>query len=156
MGRIFSPELFAEIKEYIGRPVNDYLVGSVGLYPSIPLYNGFYCIDGYSNNYNLKHKLDFRKIIEPELNKNEKLKVYFDDWGSRCYFFSNEIPFEYYINKSRGVVLKNFQVNTQALTEEGCEYLISSVEILNNNSLKLEKVFENKDSVYKIFLYKIF
>lgn len=152
----FSPELFAEIKEYIGRPVNDYLVGSVGLYPSIPLYNGFYCIDGYSNNYDLKHKLDFRKIIEPELNKNEELKVYFDDWGSRCYFFSNEIPFEYYINKNRGVVLRNFQVNTQALTEKGCEYLISSVEILNNNSLKLEKVFENKDSVYKIFLYKIF
>src|SRR5699024_9806710 len=98
-------------KSYIGKETDTYKVGSAGLYPSIALYNGFYCIDGYSNNYSLEYKHEFRKIIENELNKNESLKAYFDDWGNRCYLFSSEIPFQYYFTKDSQVVIRDWDIN---------------------------------------------
>ena len=42
----YSPELFAAIRDYIGKPQESYRVGSIGMHPSIALYNGFYNIDG--------------------------------------------------------------------------------------------------------------
>ena len=38
----YAEELFTEIKEHIGRPVEEYRVASVGLHPAIAQYNGFY------------------------------------------------------------------------------------------------------------------
>lgn len=42
---------------------------SVGIYPAAAAYNGFHCLDGYSNNYPLEYKHAFRQIMEGELDK---------------------------------------------------------------------------------------
>ena len=60
---------------------------SVGLDPMIAVMNDIKVIDGYHNIYPLNYKIKFRKIIEKELEKNNVLKNYYDDWGNRIYAF---------------------------------------------------------------------
>jgi hypothetical protein len=46
--------MFEEIKEYTDKKTDGYKVISIGIFPSIDLQNGFYCLDGYSNNYSFR------------------------------------------------------------------------------------------------------
>lgn len=154
----YSENLFDDIIDYIGEPCSNYKIGSIGLYPSIALYNGLSCIDGYSNNYSVNYKHEFRKIIENELEKNESLKAYYDGWGNRCYLFAAEIPYMYTIHKDSGIVLKNLNLDINALKEMGCDYLLSAVEIDSPNmedEIELCNVFEDTQSPYSVYLYKI-
>ncbi len=154
--KFFSTELFCEISDFIGRPQNEYKVGSVALYPAVPLYNGFYCIDGYSNNYDIKYKHRFRRIIEKELDKNESIREYYDKWGNRCYIFSGELGNKYFIPKWEHISLANLSLNHEALQELKCDYILSGVEIKNpsDSGLAFVKTFENSSSPYRIWLYK--
>ncbi len=97
----FSPALLEEIRAYIGRPVEEYRVGSLALYPSAPLYNGFYCIDGYSNNYDIAYKHAFREIVAAELEKSASLRGHVDGWGNRCYRFFSELGQQYFFRKNQ-------------------------------------------------------
>lgn len=152
----FGEELFDEIQGYIGQPQDSYKVASIGLYPSIPLYNGFYCIDGYSNNYDLNYKHKFRKIIAKELEKDESMKHYFDDWGNRCYLFPSEIPYRYYIGKQDNTVLKDLDIDIAQLKKMGCKYLMTTIPIEGEKlEITFEKKFETNKSPYCIYLYKI-
>lgn len=153
----YSPELFQEIEDYIGLPQEDYRVASVAMFPSVPLYNGFYCIDGYSNNYNVEYKHQFRSIINKELEKSELLRTYFDDWGNRCYIFSSELGRSYYFSKSATQVLENLELSADGLREMGCNYIFSGLEIANPavSGLELVQTFEHEDSPYRIWLYVV-
>lgn len=156
--KFYSEQLFENIKKYIGKPVEEYKVGSIGLYPSIAMYNGFYCIDGYSNNYDVKYKHEFRKIISKELEKNSSLRSYFDDWGNRCYLFAAEIPYEYQITKNDDRTLKGIELNVEQLKKMGCEYLFSALPIESDtmkDEIEFCRKFTEKDSPYSIYLYKI-
>ena len=64
-------------------------VVSVGLDPMIVAMNNIKVIDGYHNLYPQKYKIEFRKIIKAELEENENLRKYYDNWGSRVYAFVN-------------------------------------------------------------------
>lgn len=150
----FQPTLFKEIAEYIGETQENYRVVSVGLYPSIPLYNGFYCLDGYSNNYDLTYKHQFRVVISGELEKDESLRSYYDDWGNRCYVFSSEIPKRYYISKTENVTIKALALDYGKLYEMGCRYVLSGVPITDEHLVFL-KEFDTPDSYYRILLYRV-
>ncbi len=153
----YAVDLFKQISEFIGKPKDTYHVVSIGLHPTVALYNGFYALDGYFPNYPLAHKQAFRKIIAGELEKHEQNRIYFDDFGARCYVFVAELEFSnwLYTKHKRGVV-KNLDFNTRAFMEMGGEYIISSVEIKNHgeNNLKLSKIFEDDVSAWRIYLYK--
>src|SRR5690606_17701933 len=153
----FAEEQFTEIKEYIGKPVEDYRVVSIGIHPDIAQYNGFYTLDTYANIYPLTYKHEFRKIIEPELEKNKTLRNYYDYWGGRVYIFVDELGKKYEYKKDSDKVVENLNLNTDQLKKMGGEYIISSVPILNavENNLQLEKEFDHEDSVWKIYLYKV-
>jgi len=154
---LFSIHLFEQIKNHIGRPQSEYRIVSIGLHPGISLYNGFYTLDGYHTGYPLQHKKAFRKIIESELAKNEKNRSYFDDWGGRCYVFVDELEYGNWLySKNKNGVVHQLDLNTNAFVELGGEYIFSAVEIKNHkeNQLVLEKVFENDNSFWRIFLYR--
>lgn len=153
----FSEGMFREIGEYIGEPKESYKVGSVGLYPSIPLYNGFYCIDGYSNNYDVEYKHIFRAIIGEELNKNEIIRTYYDNWGNRCYLFSAELGKKYHFTKAKPQEIREFRINTDALCRQNCRFIFSGVRIQNaeETGLQFLRTFEDKDSLYQIWLYHV-
>lgn len=135
-----------------------YRVASLGIDPAAALYQGFYTVDGYSNNYDLDYKHAFRKVIAPELAKSEYLTSQFDLWGNRCYLFSAEIPGYYTVEKNR-FYFQNLCIDTQALQELGCDYILSASYIANaeeENLVQLnEAPIETPDSYYGIYVYKI-
>lgn len=159
--QFFEPSLFAEIKSHIGRPQRDYRVVSVGLHPSVAQYNGFYTLDGYQNNFPLVYKNEFRKIIAGELNKDESMRVFFDDWGSRCYIFSAEIwrrcKVDYDKLQDHSAV-SELILDTEQLKKMGGQYIFSALPILNyaEIGLKFEKGFSGMNSQREIYLYKVF
>lgn len=151
----FQKDMFTDIKETIGRPQKDYRVISVGLYPSIALYNGFYCLDGYSSNYNIEYKHEFRDMIAGELDRSDTIRSYYDDWGNRCYAFSSELGLNYYVPKNSDQTISKLDYDYHLLKKADCEYILSSVEITGNNPLKLIKKFSSDSSYYDVYLYQI-
>jgi len=155
--QFYAEEQFAEIKRYIGKPVEDYRVASIGIHPAIAQYNGFYTLDTYNNFYPLSYKHRFREIIAKELDKDKKLREYFDEWGGRCYIFVDELGKHYMFKKNSKKKIKKLQLNTATFYEMGGRYIFSALPILNaeQNRLKLEKVFDSKESAWRVYLYKV-
>jgi hypothetical protein len=154
--QFYSTNLFEKIRDFIGLPQEDYHVVSIGIYPSIAQYNGFYTLDGYQSMYPLAYKQKFRTIIAPELKKSQALKAYFDDWGSRCYIYTSELP-SFTMTKNLGRSIRHLDLDTKALRDLGGNYIFSAVEILNfkENHLKFLGLFADKSSVWKIYLYQV-
>lgn len=146
------------IRENYGEEPEEYRVVSLGIDPAAALYHGFYCLDGYSNNYDLNYKHRFRRIIAPELNKSEYLADNFDHWGNRCYLFSAECPGYYTIEKG-GFYFQNYEIDTKSLAELGGRYLLSAAYIDHSEDTGLELLrqdaFETEDSYYRIYLYRV-
>jgi hypothetical protein len=158
IAEFYSPSLFTEIRDFIGKPQADYRVASLGIYPSIALYNGFYSADGYWVNYPLTYKHRFRRAIADELAKDPDLADYFDNWGSRCYLFSAELGRTYLYTKDSGKRrIDRLSIDTVALADLDVQYILSAVEIGNADelNLKLQRSFEHGDSPWKIYLYSL-
>lgn len=149
-----------EVDDFIMELTQDtqdkYRVVSLGIDPAAALYHGFYCLDGYSNNYPLEYKHAFRRIISPELDKSAYLKEYFDGWGNRCYLFSAECPGYYTVEKG-GFYYQDYSIDTDALRDMGGEYIISAAYIANAQECGLTLLngepFETEDSYYRIYVY---
>lgn len=157
VAEFYSEELFTKIKEHIGLPLDQYRVASIGLHPAIAQYNGFYTLDTYNNFYPLKYKHRFRKIIAKELDKNKKIGIYFDEWGGRCYLFTDELGKHYMLKKKSSKRIKNLELNMKPFREMGGRYIFSAVPIDNagDNNLRLEKTFTTKTSPWRIYLYEV-
>jgi lipoteichoic acid galactosyltransferase len=95
------------------------------------------------------------------LNKNEKIKNLYDDWGNRCYLFTAEYGTEFIDGKdkrkTKNTEINNLEINTDVLKEMGCLYIFSANKINNfeSNNLTFEKMFTGRSSYWKIYLYKI-
>lgn len=154
--QFFSPGLFDEIDGLIARPKEEYRVASIGIHPSIAQYNGFHTLDGYQVNYPLSYKRRFRRIIGGELEKSERWKRYFDSWGNRCYIFSAELD-DFMVTAGRNAVISDLCFDTGAFREMGGRYLFSAAEITNaaDNGFALLRVFENDESPWRIYLYRV-
>ena len=158
----YAIDVLNQVQQYLletyGEKPEDYRVVSLGIDPAAALYHGFYCLDGYSNNYDLNYKHRFRKIIAPELEKSEYLTDQFDHWGNRCYLFSAECPGYYTIQKG-GFYFQNYEIDAESLAELGGRYLLSAAYIDHSEDTGLELVrqepFETLDSYYRIYLYRV-
>jgi len=155
--QFYAVHQFKEIADYIGKPKSSYGVVSIGIHPAIAQYNGYYTLDTYNNFYPLSYKHEFRKIISKELDKSPTLKDYFDHWGGRCYIFVSELGKNYDYEKNSNTVIQHLQLNTKVLKNMGGQYIFSAVPIKNakENNLLFLKAFEDKESVWKIYLYKV-
>jgi hypothetical protein len=156
--QFYAIDLFDQAKQILPDNYADYRVVSLGLYPAAALYNGFYCLDGYSNNYPLSYKQEFRKIIAPELAKNEELRLYYDNWGNRCYFYSAEIGNYCLVGKDSGLSIQHLDDNTTQLKEMGAKYLFSALPLENADDkyrLLNPVPFRSEDSYYQLYVYEI-
>lgn len=153
----YAEDVMEQIDTYIGRDKTTYRVASLGMSPAVPLFYGFYCIDGYSNNYALSYKHEFRKIIEKELAKREDTRIYFDEWGSRCYVFSSQSGAYWYLKKDADFIYDDLELNTAKMKEMGCDYLFAAARIEHPEKLHLtlEGSFDTKESYYRVYLYRI-
>lgn len=159
----FAEDLMREIDtaiyEKTGLTKEQYRIASLGMCPAPALEAGFYCIDGYSNNYSLEYKHEFREIIEEELEKCPGMQVYFDTWGSRCYLFTSESQNYYYRSKYDSFRYEDLELNTEKMREMGCRYLFSAAEIEEENAermgMELFGAFETEESYYRIWVYEM-
>jgi hypothetical protein len=160
-GEFYDTKLFSELMNDLNvKPDYSTKVVSVGMLPSVAEYNGFYTIDSYRVNYPLEYKHKFRKVIAKELEKDDVLRKYFDEWGSRCYVFSSELNQQgnrYLCGKKEDISLENLEIDTQVLKDLGCEYILSSVDIMNYENLNLNYVnsYTTDDSYWNIRVYQI-
>lgn len=159
--QFYDEELFVKIAKDI-HVAQDYSVKvvSLGMFPSIPSYNGFWSLDGYMSSYSLEYKHEFRKVIINELDKDNVLKSYFDNWGSRCYIFSSELKErgnQYLCSTKDDISVNHLDINTKILKELGCEYIFSAVDIKNYKDLNLVYVnnYTTNESYWNVRVYKL-
>jgi len=135
---------------------NECRVASIGIYPSVAEYNGFYTVDGYVGNYKLEYKHQFREVIKNELYKDDFIKGYFDNWGNRCYVYSFELNDKYDYGKNSNIAIYT-DIDIKKLKELRCQYIISAVTIKNYIDLGLEFVgdYSHSESYWDIKVYKI-
>ena len=111
----YKKDAYKKIKIVVGTSK----VASIGINPMLAAMSDINIIDGYYTLYQLSYKLKFRKIIEQELNQNEKFKNYYDDWGNRVFmFYSNQ---------------DNLLLNFDEAKNLGAEYIISSFPLKNKS-----------------------
>ena len=159
--QFYATELFDQIKKDIKQPIDSFKVISIGIEPMIAMYNGFNTLDGYVTDYKKSYKVNFRKIIEKELDKSEHWRSYFDNWGSRCYVFVSELEFIgkdyrlHYHSIPKDFKIKNLDLNIEAFKNLGGLYIISNVEIINYSTKGLIFIneYQNKNSPYNLRLY---
>lgn len=157
---IYMEDVFAEIDGYVDPQKNTYSVVSIGMYPSIPLYNGYTCADGYSNNYDIHYKHQFRKIIAGELEKNEEARKLIDEWGNRLYMVSGEYGISPMIKKGSNILYHDLTWDTQAMKEMNIRYIFAAGKIENPQELGCrlvrEEPFRSETSYYEIWLYELY
>ncbi|WP_246859338.1 DUF6044 family protein [Spirosoma sp. KCTC 42546] len=154
----FAEKQFAQIRDYIGRPQAEYRVICLGMHPSVAQFNGFYTLDSYQNNYPLPYKYAFRKIIATELAKGTRqMRVYYDAYACRVYLYTAELGMNYLFGKTQNQAVDHLQINTDALVALNGQYVISAVPIHNatENRLHLEKVFDESESYWRVWLYRV-
>lgn len=153
----YAEDLMQQLEDAIGRPMSTYRVAHLGICPAPALMHGFYTVDGYSNNYPLEYKHRFRKVIAKELDKNEPMRLYFDEWGNRCYLFNGTTGNAWMIGKNAQIEYEDLQFDMEVLRDLGCEYLFSCGEIKTAEEMGLELMgcYETDTSYWRIWLYEL-
>ncbi len=157
MKNIYSENLLKRIESDLEKPKESYRILHIGISPVVSLVNGFYTLDGYSNNYPLEYKHRFREIIAGELERNEYNKAYFDNWGSRCYAFYHEWGNAYLLGKSFSGTINDLNLDFDKLKEMDCKYIFSAAEIEKYSSYELEFIgaYEDPESYWEIYVYEV-
>lgn len=156
--QFFCEDVFEIVDGYTDDDKSSYRVASIGIYPSIAAYNGYYCLDAYSNNYDVEYKHEFRKIIEKELDKNDYIRQNFDEWGNRCYLFNATSGTYALYEKEYMDAINELDFDYGQMKKMGCKYIFSTHYILNEeDNLKLlnEEAVMTDESWFKLWIYEI-
>jgi hypothetical protein len=151
----FAEDLFNNIKQDIS--YCDEKVVAFGYHPSVLIYNGFNCIDGYLSFHPLHHMQKFRTLIAPELEINKEDRDYYNNSGGiRMYLYNSELSFKPTRNKNTSPVRLNINMDVFRNDFNG-KYILSRAEILNISELglRLKNRYYSDDSIYTIYLYEI-
>jgi hypothetical protein len=160
----FSENLFRTIKEDINYA--DERVAAFGYHPSVLMYNGFNCIDGYNNSYPLDYMRQFRTLIAPEFETDTWARDYYDSWGGRMYLYSADLGADltylrdrkhYDPTRNKNVPPVDLHIDMNVFREvfDG-KYILSRAEIANADELGLlfVKRYDDDESIYTIYVYK--
>ena len=151
----YSTELFDEIKKDLDYKPGEYSV-AYGMHPAILEYNGIYTLDGYLGFYPQSYKEAFREVIAPALDRVEPTRLYFDEWGARCYLYSGTDLSIVMATKSMSEVTDNdIYINADALKNLGCKFIFSRIDITNSNEagIRLLNSYSDPSSPYTIYVY---
>jgi len=153
-----SENLMHNVAHYINKNKEDYKIVSIGIPPSISQINGFYTLDGDFDILPSNYFKLFRKIIVEEIGKNKEIRNRYDYSGNQLFIYNSELSKYDYTNcyKELNIQISKFDINIDELIKLKCKYILSAVKINNYNyKIKFLKVFNDKISCYRIFLYEI-
>ena len=128
------------------------------MHPAILEYNGIATLDGYLGFYPQSYKEQFRQVIAPALDRKENTRIYFDEWGARCYLYSGTDDTIVMATKSMmGVTDNNIYIDGNALKDLGCSYLFSRINISNCSEAGLTLLggYSGYGSPYTIYVYAV-
>lgn len=150
----YDEALFAKIKKEIGYDGEP--VAAVGYHEAVLMYNDFNCIGGYLSYYPYKDMQKYRRLIEPQLNVNEKFRNYYDVWGGRRYLFCEDVDY----NPSRRKCEQSVELLIDAdvfRNEFGGKYILSRAKIVNALELGFEFLgeWESSEGVYTMYVYEM-
>ncbi|OUJ74313.1 DUF6044 family protein [Hymenobacter crusticola] len=154
-----APRLFAavqrSIRQQTGQEPAQYRVACLGLPPSVAQLNGFYTLDSYQNNYPLAYKRQFRPLIAGELAKSPVLRIYFDDWGNRCYLLSAELGKNFRVPALPTRTVQDFAFDAAAFRRLGGRYVLSAARLATpeRSGLRLVSRFQDPTSYWQLYLY---
>ena len=136
----YTFENYYKLSEYkvLKESIKDEIVISIGLDPMIAAMNGIKIADGYYPIHSSKYKNEFYKIIKNELETNEFIFKYFNNWGNRMYIFYND--------------RNNLKINFKAAKNMNIGYVISAFKIYDN---ELEEACLSCNGNKDLNLYKI-
>ena len=151
----YSEELFAAILEDICYD-GEWSV-AYGLHPAILNYNGISTLDGYLGFYSQEYKEAFRRVIAPALEENEATRIYYDDWGARCYLYSGHNTTIVEAVRHYTHPEDTIDIDADALRDLGCTYIFSRIRLTNadEKGLTLVGTYTNEDSPYTIYVYAL-
>jgi len=153
----YSEDVMEQIENHIGRDMSEYKVACLGMCPVVPLMHGFYTIDGYSNNYPLEYKQEFREIIAKDIELNRSIETYYDDWGSRAYLLHSGWGTSYMLSKYANASVSELNFDFDKMREMGCEYLFSAALITDAEAydLSFEGCFDSYSGWWRVWVYKL-
>lgn len=150
----FCVDNFAVFNSMLTEDPSEFYTASVGFHPSVSLYNGLQTIDGYIVLYPLSYKETFRQVIAGELEKNEEIRSYFDNWGSRCYVFSAEIGKQYYRHGLNHI--ERLDVSAEALRQLNTKYLLSALPIQElPEGIAFVRKIDQARQFHPLYIYQI-
>jgi len=153
----YAERMFDHIKAAIGKPQDTYRMASIGIPPAVSQYNGIRTIDGYSSNYPISYKRQFRNIIAGELEKNSNNKGFFDYWGSQCIIvYDQGLPyFETHVTRGMAPPGRAITLSPDALRKLRCDYILSAENIRNPEKSGLRKLAIFSSAIWHVSLYEV-
>lgn len=94
--------------------------------------------------------------MEPEFERNEQDKYYFDSWEVRRYVYNKDLSWELTREKYHDAV--DLYINMDILKKDfGGKYILSRAELSNADELGLKNIgaFDFSDSIYCIWVYEV-
>lgn len=156
---LYMEDVFEQIDAVVGEDKASCSVVSLGMYPSVALYNGYTCADGYSNNYELEYKHTFRQIQAEELAKKEEVRKYFDEWGNRLYLISAEYGLNGMIGKTQGIAFEDLKYDNDAMRALNIKYVFAAAPITDAGEMGWTLMdgspFASESSYYEVWLYRV-
>ncbi len=155
-GEFYSTQLFDKIKNDLDYDTDEWSM-AYGFHPAVLEYNGISTLDGYLGFYSQEYKEAFRKVIAPALERKENTRIYFDDWGARCYLYSGTDDSIVMATRSyTGVTDNNIYIDSDALSDISCKYIFSRIDISNavEKNLELKGIYTDESSPYKVYVYE--
>ncbi len=156
-GEFYSETLFDKIKSDLDYEEDDWSL-AYGFHPAVLEYNGISTLDGYLGFYSQEYKDAFRKVIAPALDRKENTRIYFDDWGARCYLYSGTDDSIVMATRSYiGVTDTDIYIDENALKDLSCRYIFSRINISNagEKNLLLKGCYTDDTSPYEIYVYEV-
>ncbi len=185
-GEFYSTALFDKIKEDLGYQAGDFahsqdqqtihlsaaagengsnLTDSAGaqwavaygLHPAILEYNGIATLDGYLGFYAQSYKDAFREVIAPALEARPATRIYYDEWGARCYLYSGHEDTIVQAVRNYQPQNQELTADTAALRDLGCRYIFSRICLSNaaEKNLTLRGTYSEETSPYTIYVYEV-
>ena len=155
--KILSRNLFFKIDSAIKKSKKEYRIASLGFPSSIAVLNNIKTFDSDLDVYPIKYLKLFDQINENELNKFDDKK--FIPHGTEI--LSSELFLKYnefkHTKYEDWIKINNLNINTEILKENKCDYILSCVEIINYDKIKLKfinKITDN-NSIYDIYIYQL-
>jgi len=157
--QFYDTELFCHIANDIGAK-QDYStkVVSIALLPAVAEFNGFYCLDGYFNNYSIDYMKEIYEVNRNELSKNADLDLAFAHGHNKNFIISTETGISnFHYSKSDTTVIHNLETNISKLRDMGCQFIFSAVEISNHADIGLTHIgdYTSDKSFWNIRVYKL-